>query len=399
MKFVLAIFLIVIVAILGARIISVKRRLPMGIHFLLLSGTGYIFLGAALGRMGLNFLDPETLGQFESFILFGLAWIGFLFGLQFEIKQLRNLPRYYFSITVIQAIITFCVVFIPVFLFLKKYGGIDNKTALTASLVLASTACCTAPAALALVANLYKLKNRGLLELLRYISSVDSLVGLFFFTLALCINLGGYNREFSLAVSGKWLLVSTGIGMLCAGILYALSKSRYSQTEFLLFLIGTVLFGAGLTFKINHSPLVTGIVCGFLLANMSHSRMRALTTALHAERSIYVVLLFLLGAGWSFEFNFGIILIILYFCMRVLGKTAGAWTATRVFRPNYKVPATLGLGLVSEGGLAVAMIINYKLLAGARLADLIVTVIIFSVILSEITGPNLILKLFPEREK
>ena len=98
MKFLLAILIIALIALIGSRMTYLNRRLPLGIRNILLTGTEYIFLGIILGRTGLNVLDPETLTKLEPFLLFGLCWIGFLFGLQFEAFQLKKLPRFYFSI-------------------------------------------------------------------------------------------------------------------------------------------------------------------------------------------------------------------------------------------------------------------------------------------------------------
>ena len=74
-----------------------------------------------------------------------------------------------------------------------------------------------------------------------------------------------------------------------------------------------------------------------------------------------------------------------------MGKIIGVFTATKIFKPKYKVPPQLGLGLISEGGLAVAIIINVTLLYPV-LSDSLITIIVLSVIVNEYISPALIVK-------
>ena len=181
MKFLLAIVVVVVISLIGSRMTFLNRRLPMGFRNILLTGAEYIFLGVILGSMGLNILDTGTLSKLEPFLVFGLAYVGFLFGLQFEIRQLKRLPLFYFSITAIQSFITFIVVTIPIYWVLKKTAILPESVLLMAAITLGSTASCTAQSSLAIVSRNYKIKNRGLQNLMLYISSVDGLFALIFF--------------------------------------------------------------------------------------------------------------------------------------------------------------------------------------------------------------------------
>ena len=110
MKVILAIVLIALIALIGSRLTFFSRRLDMGLKNIIFTGTEYIFLGVILGNYGLNLLDAGTLLLLEPLLFFGLSWIGFLFGLQFEFKRLKALPKRYFSITAIQSSIVFILV-------------------------------------------------------------------------------------------------------------------------------------------------------------------------------------------------------------------------------------------------------------------------------------------------
>jgi Kef-type K+ transport system membrane component KefB len=248
------------------------------------------------------------------------------------------------------------------------------------------------------VSRAHKFKNRGLAELLRYISSVDGLFGILFFTIAISIIPGMKESSFEWFVTSKWLALSIAIGIVSALILISLTNRKLSQDELLLFLIGTVLFCAGLTHTIHHSPLVSGLICGILFANFSHHRIRALTIVVHAEKSIYIMLLLILGASWSFKPDFSLVLMAAYFLLRLVGKIVGSFIAIKSFPPKYIVPWYVGLGLIPEGGLAIAIIVNFKLHPVMGIADAMITVIVLSVLISELMGPFCIIKLFKGRE-
>jgi hypothetical protein len=398
MKILFAIVIIAIISIIGSRLTFLNRRIPMGFRNIFLTGTEYILIGVLLGGMGLNILDQEALIKLEPFLLFGLCWVGFLFGLQFEVRQLRNLPRFYFSITAIQAFITFSIVTVFIYLAFRKFSLLPESILFMASITLGSTACCTAQSSLAIVSRNYRIKNRGLLDLMRYISSVDGLFALFFFAAALCIIPGGELAGFNFIKSIKWLLLSATMGFVPALIFILLNRTKFSQQEFMVFMIGCIMFCGGLAYEIHHSPLVSGFICGIITANFCRQRLRALSSVIHAEKSIYIILLLLIGAGWIIKPDYSLILTLVYFIIRVLGKIIGTFFATRIFKPIYNVPAGLGLGLISEGGLAIAIIINFKLLYPS-VGDSIVTIIIISVFVNEFISPKLILSQFDEAER
>lgn len=398
MKLLLAIVIILVVTVLGSRLTFLNRRLSMGFRSLLLTGTEYIFIGVLLGGMGLNVLDNDAINQMEPFLVFGLCWIGFLFGLQFKVQQLKKLPGYYFTISAGQALVTFLFVSVSMYFVFRHYLDLPEPVLLMVAVTLGSAASCTAQSSLGIVGKNYKFKNRRLLDLMRYISGIDGFYALIFFALALGILPGGETAPFDLYASFKWLFASIAMGIIPALILISLSRVRFSQQEFFVFLIGTVMFCGGLSYQIRYSPLIAGLICGVVFANFCRHHLRALSEVLHAEKPIYIILLLLLGASWNFRLDFSLIITGVYFLVRVLGKFTGTFAASRVFKPDYHVPAGLGLGLISEGGLAVAIIINFKLLYPV-IGDSLITVIILAVFANELLSPWLILSQFEKKER
>ena len=365
----------------------------MGFRNILLTGTEYIFIGILLGEMGLEFLDRHALLQLEPFLIFGLGWIGFLFGVQFEVRQLKKMPKRFFTITVFQSAITFLLVSSVIFLILRRVIFWKESFILIMALTLGSAASCTAPAALAIVSRSFRFTNQKLLDFLRYISAVDGLLALIFFTIALCVVPAAEITDFNLIRSLEWFGISILMGIIPGLILIFLSKVRFSDQEFILFLVGTVMFCGGLADTLNHSPLIAGFICGILTANFCRHRLRALSTVLQAEKSIYIMLLLILGAGWDFELLASLVVVFGYFCARIIGKVLGNFLAPRLWDPGFKPPVMVGLGLISEGGLTVAIILNFKLLYPLY-SEILITTVIISTFLNEWISPRLILAQF-----
>ena len=399
MKLLAAIIILVIIALLGSRLSFWSRKLPLGFRLILLTGTEYIFLGIILGNMGLNILDTKTLSQFLPVQLFVLCWIGFLFGLQFEVRQLKQLPQYYFSITAIQSLITFLVVSVFIYFLMKAFTSEDNKVLIISAMILGSTACCSAQSALFIVVKNHPVKNQNLVGLLRYISSVDGLFGLIFFGVALFLLPSINSEHFVIFESIKWILISFAIGLIPSIIFIVLSKSRFSREEYYLFLIGTIMFCAGMTKLVDYSPLISGFICGIVVANFCRHRIRALSLVIHGEKTVYIFLLIFVGASWHISLDSNVFFMIGYFVLRFFGKFLGAYCATSIHQPRYPVPFHLGLGLISEGGLALAMIMSCYSLNLVKTGDILLTTIIFSVLLSEIISPNLIINVLKYSKK
>jgi len=397
MKLLTAFVILLIISVLGSRLTFLDRRLSLGFRNIMFTGTEYIIIGVLLGGMGFNILDADALKKMEPFLIIGLCWIGFLFGLQFKLRDLKKLPMYYFAISALQAVLTFLLVAVFMF-FLLRPQGIRGAVLMMVVMTLGSSSCCTAQSALAIVGQNYRLKNRRLLDLMRYISGLDGFYALVFSAVAMSIFPGGEIAEFTLYSSILWLLISALMGFIPALIFIALSRTRFSRQEFFVFIIGTVIFCAGLAYQVHFSPLISGLVCGVFTANFCRHRLRALSEILHSEKSIYIILLLLLGAGWNFKPGHILIVTGIYIAVRIFGKFLGTYVGVKIFKPGFPVPATIGLGLMSDGGHAIAIIMNFKLLF-PDIADPLISIVILSVFFNELVSPWFILSRFDKNER
>src|SRR5690606_13205256 len=125
-------------------------------------------------------------------------------------------------------------------------------------------------------------------------------------------------------------------------------------------LLGIVVFASGMASYLNLSPIFINFVVGVLLAQRRHTGRMALEKLQSIEKPAYVVLFIFAGMAWSSPSGLGWLLVPIYLALRVGGKALGGWlTYHNSARPDRYVRG-VGLALVAQGGLAMAMAFNYR---------------------------------------
>jgi len=150
LKVAIGVALLLIIALIGYRRTFTRLQLPRGARLIFLTGTEFILVGVALGDQLIGLLDEQTIRSLTPLFSLGLGVIGLIFGIQLELDKILRFPARYIAMTLIQATCTMAVVFWPFYFILKGLFGDDPQALLPAPLVLAATAPCTAPTALAL---------------------------------------------------------------------------------------------------------------------------------------------------------------------------------------------------------------------------------------------------------
>ena len=205
------VLILVLLGLLGARFSFDPARAPLGPRLLLSTGSHFLLLGLLLGPL-LGFLSVDVIDQLQPFMALGLGWIGLLFGLQLDRRQLRQFPPAFLLFTVLQALVTFGLFWALGWLAFRATGNTDPGANLTL-LVAAATAAVSTPAGVALISRTFMVQGR-LAQLLFYVASLDALVGI----LALQLTYSIYHPS-SAAVAGFGWGIWLGIA-LAAGIIF-----------------------------------------------------------------------------------------------------------------------------------------------------------------------------------
>jgi Kef-type K+ transport system membrane component KefB len=390
-KIVGGIALILLVAFVGSR--RTFTRLPMGARLFFLTGTEYIFVGFALGGRMTGVLDDATVRSLSPLFSLGLGTVGLILGIQLEAKKLAGIPARYFRMTAVQALVTMLVVFPPAFLFLRAHLVGSVRAALPGALVLATTAACTSQAGLALLVREYGLRRTRVLELLRYLSSLDAVMAVTVFGFAFCLLKAHPLLGFDLGTSVQWFALSLALGAAMGCFLHLLTGVRCTEGEMLIFVVGTVVFAAGIASWLGISPLLVSMFAGITATNLPGSKTRILNLLARLEKPFYVTFLVLAGAVWLPGSAWAVPLAALYVALRLAGKLGGGYLAGRISSGTSSPPPLLGLGLVSQGGVVIAMVMSYYRRDASPDTPVVVTAVLLAVVVSELIGPPLALGL------
>ena len=390
LKIAFGVALLLVIALIGYRRTFTRLQLPRGARLIFLTGTEFILVGVALGDQLIGLLDEQTIRSLTPLFSLGLGIIGLIFGIQLELDKIFRFPTRYLLMTFIQAIVTMLVVFWPFHLILESlFGAEGQSTILLASMVLAATAACTAQTALALIAREFSLRGARVMELLRYMSSVDGVLGLLVFHFALCMMQTRPVLEFDAGIHFQWFALSLVVGGATGFLLHLLTRVRCSDEELLIFVLGMAVFSGGIALSFRLSPLFVNAIMGMVVANLPGSKNRIFQLLARLEKPFYIVFLILAGAIWHPGSTWAFPLAILYLGLRLVGKVSGGYLAARAAPDDSRPPRALGLGLVSQGGIAVAMVMNYYQLSSGQVTDVVVTTVLVAVILNELASPYL----------
>lgn len=373
----------------GARLSFTTAGMPLGTRFLFVAGTHFLFIGFLLGPV-VGLLSRDVIAQFFPLLALGLGWVGLLFGLQLDIRQLRRFPRRLTTAALLQAGIAFLVFFGLALLALTPFFEFDEVTQ-GVLLAAAATACVSSPLGVSAVAANVRGKTS---ELLLYIASLDAFVGIVALQLIAALYHPLRVNGLSAAAGAQWLLVAVAVGVAFAIFLLWLTRPKPDKDELVLFLLGSALFLGGAALYLGLSTLFVAMVAGMLVGNLSPMRRRVYAALQEWEKPIYVILLLLLGALVVVQSAAVVPLAIGYAVLRAIAKLAGGWVAARVVRPHLRVPSALGLGLITQGGMSLVIALSIVLAYGGLgsrdpVLTNFTTAVVIGVLLSELAGPFL----------
>ena len=383
------VLILVLLGLLGSRVAFDPARTPLGPRLLLATGTHFLLVGFLLGPI-LDLLTLDVIAQLEPFLALGLGWIGLLFGLQLDRRQLAQFPGSFFLFAVVQAVITF-VLFAGIAVLLIDGSGVPGAE--VAVLAAAATAAVSTPAGVALISRTFQVQGQ-LSRLLFYIASIDALVGI----IALQLIYALYHPT-TAAVEGfpwgVWLGVATAAGIIFGVFFLWLTRPKPERDELTLFLLGLVVFEAGTALYLGVSPLYVSMITGVVVGNLSPSRRRVYSILQTWEKPVYVILLILAGALITFQTWWLIPLALGYLVLRGGAKYAAGAATRKLVRLPFRPPRDTGGGLVAQGGISLAMglsaTLTYGAISGADGAAVrfAFATIVVAVAASELVGPFL----------
>ncbi|MCI5147780.1 MAG: hypothetical protein D3923_20150 [Candidatus Electrothrix sp. AR3] len=242
-----------------------------------------------------------------------------------------------------------------------------------------------------------ELGSRGpMTSTLMAVVAVDDAIAIIIFGIAVSTahNLAGTQ---GLQVQGLMFCFYEIIGSLLAGIftgflIDCVLDKLHNRGEMLTAGLALLLLCGEMT-RLHHlSPLLAGMMAGFVLINNSERDVRLFRIINGFEPPIYVLFFTLAGvhldlsalklAGWV-----GMV----YFVSRIMGKYFGSWLGAYLSGADKNVRNYLGLSLIPQAGVAIGFV--FMISTDPKLASwstTITPVVLAGVVLSELFGPLLV---------
>ena len=342
------------------------RRLEnrFGLTIAIASGLPFIVLGYAFQHPAIGVLDRDLLRALAPFVEFGLGWVGFVLGLEFDVRKLDDLPDGIGSAIAAESLIPFlfaaAMTIGALQLLGPSAGDLGERNALLVG-ACAAVSAATAPLALARGAG------RTVARILDRIAQLDDI-----FALVVLLFIGAWFRPVT-SVGWQlpaiaWLFLTVGLGGVLGMLSYALIRGAKSGPEELALTLGAVAFSAGVTGRLALPPLVVCAVAGALLANLPRRRRgtQLAQTLRTVERPVVLLFMLIAGATAPFDQWQGWALMPVYLLARTAGKVLGARAAKRFGPTELRGAPGIELALLPQSPMAVATMLSaWSLYSGA----------------------------------
>lgn len=341
-----AFLVLVAFALLGAELRTALAR--RGLRAPAMEGLSFLVLGVALGDRVLGLFPADILLTLRVVVLLGLAWIGLAFGLQIELRVLRQLRPWHRRVGwLVPLVIGSSVALCGLLFGLRPW------------LVLSLAAVGMAPAASALEGAVRGRvpADRSAFRLLKLVVAFAGLPAVAVFGIA-----SAWASPMSGVIHGlaPWelLLYLAGIGIVVGYLSLVLVRGVREAVEIVTLLLGTMAALAGASALLGVSALPAAACSGAVLINRATFPHRILRVAHSIERPLVIALLVLVGASWS-----GVAFSWRIFVVMVVGRALGAVLAGRLLAGSARrhgvavVAPWIGLGLLPQGELALGLLV------------------------------------------
>jgi Kef-type K+ transport system membrane component KefB len=386
MKLILSLIIIIALAYSSAKLFFSMKRVPIQLRFISLTGIEFIVLGYILGRHSVGLIDDTVLEQMRPAIGLGMAWIGLVFGLQFNWRNMRRLPINIYSQSLGQALFVWVSVFLLFYVVFTQVYPLSEVYLIPSLLIIASSAAISSPTLIPLLAR-YDMAKGKTTRLLEQISSMDAVVGIMF--LGIVYGVWRTGGSSSILEGFFFLLLSVTTGVALAFIFKTFAEERSSDIELLLLTLAMVIFSGGISLYLRLSPLFINFIFGVTLANIHWSNYRIFKVLAIPEKPIYFMFLILSGALW-YPYHWIVLpAAVLYVFVRMVLKVIGNMNLARTVHRKRNLPRLFGLGLIPQGGIPIAIAVNYAQTFTDDFSRAVSSTIILAIVINELIGPSL----------
>lgn len=331
-----------------------------------------------------------------------LGFIGYSIGAHLDFRKLKDESWRLIIILLGESLGAFTLVFLAILIFFQD---------LPLALLLGSIAIATAPASTAEVLGEYKARG-PLSQIILFIIAFDDILAILFFNIALNISTLSFMADSTFNFIDILLDVSFEfLGSIILGVSLALiirltpsfEEMRSSASESAEYVFPSILICISIAGLLHFSIILSCIVFGLVLSNLAPCECENNQLCiLGVERlSGPLIALFFILVG--FEMNFSlifqstIVIILLYFFSRALGKMIGSFSTAKIANISDTVTNYLPISLLTQAGVALGLaalaysqLLSLNIPEATKTAEILLDVLAVSVLLAEIVGPILV---------
>jgi len=385
-------FAIGIVLIVGYILGKVADKLKLPVV------TGYIIAGILLGESIGNVIELKMVHALRPITEIALGLIAIAIGGEFSRSKLKSIGKGIIILTLFQIGLTFVLVSGALMLIGFKYEF---------SLLLGAIATATAPAAT--VAIVQSLRARGkFIDYLYGLVALDDagsviIFGLVFAFIGITLpNISGIksNPMIMILTALGEIFLSIIIGIVVGFILHKATHKKQNKSEIMIIALGIIFIVISLAHPLHISPLITNIVIGITLVNLSHKNQRISRILEGLTPPIYAA--FFAIAGTELQLGIftqpGILIIgVIFVVARMIGKYFGVYLGALTVHSDAVTKKYLGICMFPQAGVAIGLVLMIQaspIIANSspemqHLAINMVNIVIFSVFINELVGPVL----------
>ena len=356
-------------------------------------GAEYVLIGVLLGPRVTGLLGAGQVQDLTPIVSLAVGWLGMLLGTYFRLPTLALLPPEHVRIAFAEAVATFAAALAALLGLFRLVAGYTWPEAVVQAVTLAAVATLSSPAAIDAFVDRARVRS-PMLPVLQLTARIDALVAVVAFGLVLAVfHQGDVAPDVRPPTATEWAVINLAVGV-ASGILFHLflgprgeGDDAEASSRLFVALAGAIVVASGASYYLNLSPIYTSLVLGFILANSGSSHRDVVRLLLATERPVYLALLIFAGAAWSpgsAELLFiAPAFVLVRLAARFFGDRAARIHLTS--EPEQRAPA-LARGLLAQGGLAVAIALNYTQVRPDLNPRLVLTATLLSVLLFEIVA-------------
>lgn len=353
--------------------------------------TAYIVVGILIGPYVLDIVPEQIIDGTEFLPDIALAFIAFSTGEFFKLSVLKKNGIKVVIITIFESLLATLLVFIVSYFVLKLN--------LSFSLVLGALAAATAPASTVMTIRQTGAKG-DFVDTLLQVVALDDIVGLVAYSVAISIaiaDIAGGSIDISNITGPIVMNLIAVIGGALVGFVMSFLLMKYTTDNRLIIAIAFIVAFCGLCAYYEISPLLGCMCMATVYINVSDD------DKLFKQLSYWtppIILMFFVRSGMNFNLDMilnqsgsigaaPLLLVgIVYFIVRIIGKYAGAYIGCRLTGKGRNVRDYLGLALIPQAGVAIGLAALGARTLGGETGEALQTIILASSVLYELIGPT-----------